>query len=86
MADVGTSDISFSGLRTAYNSGNQDDADDDSGLNAGNANTSLSQFRTANFTDGSSVPDGSNTISIKDDFQGKTFGSSGGGGGGRGGR
>ena len=84
MAGVGTTNISFSRLRTAYNSGNQNDAADDSGLNAGNANTSLSQFRTANFTDGSSVPDGSNTISIKDDFQGNTFGS--GGGGGRGGR
>ena len=77
MAGVGGDNISFSKLRTAYNAGGLDDADDDTGLNAGTANTKLSDFRTANFTDGSSVPAGSNTISINDHFKGKTFGSGG---------
>ena len=74
-AAVGSSNISLSGLRTAYNNGGLDDADDDSGLNAGTSNTSLDDFRTANFTDSSSVPAGSAAISIGTHFRNKTFGS-----------
>ena len=75
MADVGASNISFSGLRGNYNTGGLDDADDDSGLNAGNTNTALSDFRTAKFDDGSAVPSGSNAISIGSHFRNKKFGS-----------
>ena len=76
-----TNGTSFSELRTAYNNGNQDDADDDSGLQSED-DTSLSQFRTANFTDGTSIPAGTDPISIGTHFlnsgTGRTFGSGGG--------
>ena len=75
MPDVGSLNISFSGLRGNYNTGGLDDADDDSGLNAGNTNTALSDFRTANFDDDSAVPSGSDAISIGSHFRNKTFGS-----------
>ena len=66
--------ISFSSLRTAYNNGGLDDADDDTGLNSGTSNTSLSDFRTAVMADAPPVPAGSAAISIGTVFRGKTFG------------
>ena len=67
--------ILFSSLRTAYNNGGLDDADDDSGLSASlPAPVSLSDFRTAVMADAPPVPSGSATISIGTVFRGKTFG------------
>ena len=75
MAGYGNpTSISFSDLRTSYNNGGLDDAADDSGLNSGTSNTSLSDFRTAVMTDAPPVPSGSATISIGTVFRGKTFG------------
>lgn len=76
MADIGSSNISFSGLKAAYVAGGGTGADGNSNLNDGETNTSisLSDFRNAGLTDGTSIP-GSGEISINDDFKGKTFGS-----------
>ena len=63
---VGSSDISFSGLQTAQNLVYTDMANP----------ISLSEFRGKGFTDGSSVPGGSDTISISSHLRGKVFGSS----------
>lgn len=68
MAGVGTEDISFSSLRTAW--GN---ASYTGGSDPGATNISLSEFYGATFTDGTSAP-ASGEISISD-FSGKTFGS-----------
>jgi len=77
MADIGSSSISFSGLKAAYVAGGGTDADDNDKLRDGKTNTkiSLSFFRNATFTDGTSVP-ASGAISLNTDFKGKTFGSS----------
>ena len=72
---VGSSDISFSGLQSAYAGTSLTNAADNSGLNSGTANTSLADFRGATFTDGNSVP-ASGEISILTHMRGKTFGSS----------
>jgi hypothetical protein len=72
MASVGSSNITFASLRTAYNSGGGDDATGDANLQSGSIK--LADFRGATFTDGTSVPS-SGEISIDDDFKGKTFGS-----------
>ena len=63
---VGSSDISFSGLQTAQNLVYADMANP----------ISLSEFRGKVFTDGSSVPGGSDAISISSHLRGKVFGSS----------
>lgn len=73
MATVGSSNISFTDLRTAYNAGGEDDATGDANLQSGSIK--LADFRGASFTDDSSVP-ASGSISVNDDFAGKTFGSS----------
>tara|TARA_B100000575_G_scaffold1167_1_gene886 strand:- start:1413 stop:2222 length:810 start_codon:yes stop_codon:yes gene_type:complete len=70
MAGIGSSSISFSGLRTAW--GN---ASYVGGSDPGASNISLSEFRNATFTDGTSVP-ASGQISLDTNFKGKTFGSS----------
>lgn len=70
MAGVGSTNISFNSLRTAW--GNASYA---GGSDPGSTNISLSEFRGATFTDGTSVPS-SGEISINDDFKDKTFGSS----------
>ena len=70
-AAVPSSNISFSGLRTAYRNGAQDDAG--SALDDGSATIGLALFRNANFTNGAPVPS-SGEISINDDFKGNTFG------------
>ena len=70
MANIGSSNISFSGLRTAW--GNSSYL---GGSDPGSSNISISEFRGAEFTDGSSIPD-SGQISIDSNFKGKTFGSS----------
>jgi len=77
MAGIGSSSISFSGLKAAYVAGGGTDADDNVKLRDGKTNTkiSLSFFRNAGFTDGTSVP-ASGKISLNTDFKGKTFGSS----------
>lgn len=63
---VGTSNIKFSDLKTKYNS------------NGGSIgySISLSNFRGAGFTNGTTVPS-SGSISINSHFKGKTFGGSG---------
>ena len=63
---VGTTNIKFSDLKTKYNS------------NGGSIGSSfsLSDFRGAGFTNGTTVPS-SGEISINSHFKGKTFGSSG---------
>lgn len=73
MASVGSSNITFSGLRTAYNTGGEDDATGDANLQSGSIK--LADFRGAGFTDDSSVPT-TGSISVNDNFAGKTFGSS----------
>ena len=77
MAGVGSSSISFSGLKASYVAGGSTDADGNSSLRDGKTTSSisLSDFRNAGLTDGTSIP-GSGEISINDDFKGKTFGSS----------
>lgn len=70
MAGVGSSSISFSGLRTAW--GNSSYL---GGSDPGSSNISISEFRNAEFTDGTSVPS-SGQISIDSNFKDKTFGSS----------
>ena len=65
--DIGTSDISFSNIVTAYNNVL------DTPLPT--TNISLSNFRDATFTDGSSIPS-TGAISIFSNFRGKTWGSS----------
>jgi hypothetical protein len=74
MASVGSSNITFASLRTAYNSGGEDDATGDANLQSGSIK--LADFRGAGFTDDSSIPT-SGSISVNDDFSGKTFGSAG---------
>ena len=71
--DVGTSNISFSGLRASWGAaGYVGGTDPGSGSDS---NISLSEFRGATFTTGPSVPDGSDEeISINDDFKERTFG------------
>ena len=73
---VGTSNISFQGLQSAYAGTSLTNASDSGGLNSGTSNTSLSDFRNATFTNGTSVP-ASGEISISSVFREKTFGSSG---------
>lgn len=68
MAGVGSSNISFSGLRSSW--GNVSYA---GGSDPGSTNISLSEFRNAILTDGTSIP-ASGEISIKDDFKDKIFG------------
>ena len=78
MAGVDQSSISFSSLKASYVAGGGNDASGNSSLSDGKTNTSisLSDFRNAGFTNGTSVPSGSDEISINDNFKGKTFGSS----------
>ena len=73
-AVINTSNISFTHLRTKWSN-----AGFSGGSDPGTSNISLSEFRGATFTNGTTVPS-SGEISIKDDFKGKTFGTSGGGG------
>lgn len=75
MATVGSSNISFTSLRTAYNAGDANDAAEETELDDGSGPIKLADFRGASFTDDSSVPT-SGSISVNDDFAGKTFGSS----------
>ena len=83
---VGTSDISFSGLKESYVAGGQTDAAQNGKLRDGKTTTPISKshFGGAGFTDGTSVPSGSNEISINSNKKGKTFGAAGGGGSGSG--
>ena len=76
MAEISSSNISFSGLKAAYVAGGGTGADSDSKLRDNKTNTSisLSFFRNAALTDGNNIP-GSGEISINDDFKGKIFGS-----------
>jgi len=78
MAGVGPSSISFGGLKASYVAGGGTDASGNSSLRDEETNTSisLSDFRNAVFTNGTTVS-ASGEISINDDFKGKTFKSSG---------
>ena len=72
---IGTSYISFSGLRSAWGEASYVGGSDPG--SGSNSNISLSEFRGATFTNDTSVPDDSDEeISIEDDFKNKTFGSS----------
>ena len=66
MAGVDQSSISFSSLKASYVAGGGNDASGNSSLSDGKTNTSisLSDFRNAGFTNGTSVPSGSDEISI----------------------
>jgi hypothetical protein len=77
MADIGTTNISFSSLKAAYVAGGKTDGDGNSGLRDGEIDTaiSISSFRNASLSDGSSIPSGTNEISINSHFKDKTFGS-----------
>lgn len=68
MADIGSSNISFSGLKTAW-----ENAGYAGGSDPGSSNISLSEFRNATFSDGTSVP-ASGQISINTNFKDKIFG------------
>ena len=82
-ADVGTSNISFSGMRTAWGTVTYNGGSDPG--NSDGTNISLSGFRGAQFTNSTSIPS-SGSISIDTNFKGKTFKSaSSGGKGGKGG-
>ncbi len=74
MAGFG-GDISFSGLKAAYVAGGGTGADGNSSLRDSQTNTSisLSFFRNAGLTDGTSIP-GSGQISLKTNFKDKIFG------------
>ena len=72
--EVGSSNISFSGLRESWGTESYVGGSDPG--SGSNSNISLSEFRGATFTNDTSVPDDSDEeISIEDDFQGRTFGS-----------
>ena len=73
---VSNSNISFSSLKSAYADASITSASGNSDLTDGNSTNpiSLSLFRNATFTDGTTIPS-SGEISINDDFKGKTFGS-----------
>lgn len=75
MANIGSSNISFSGLKAAYVAGGDTSASGNSSLKDGKTNTaiSLSFFRNALLTDSSVIP-ASGQISINTNFKGKTFG------------
>ena len=75
MAGIGSSSISFKGLKAAYVAGGDTSASGDSSLNDNKINTaiSLSFFRSALLTDGGVIP-ASGQISINTNFKGKTFG------------
>ena len=74
---VGSSNISFSSLKSAYADASITSASGNSDLTDGKSNTpiSLSLFRNATFTNSTSVPS-SGEISVNDDFKSKTFGTS----------
>lgn len=69
---IGTSDISFSGLRTKYIGTSLTNAADDEGLQSNTDNISLSDFRGATFYGGTSVPE-TDDISVNSVFKGKKF-------------
>ena len=75
MANIGSTNISFSGLKAAYVAGGRTDASGNNSLRDGQTNTSisLSFFRNAGLTDGTSIP-GSGQISLNTNFKDKTFG------------
>lgn len=65
MAAIGTTNIKFSDIKTAYNSANDYDLTNP---------ISLSEFRSATFTDSTSVPSATaDAININSHFKGKTF-------------
>ena len=69
-AEVGDTNITFSGLRTKWgNRGYNGGSDPGSGSNS---NISISEFRGAGFSDNSSIPS-SGAISINTHFKGKSF-------------
>ena len=81
-AEVETINISFSAMRTAWGTVSYSGLADPG--NPGGTNLSLSEFRGAQFTNGTSIPS-IGSISIDTNFKGKTFkAASGGGKGGKG--
>ena len=78
MAGIGTTNISFSGLKSAYVAGGGTGADQNGKLRDNKTTTpiGLSYFRNASLTDGTNISSGSSTISINSHLKGKTFGSS----------
>lgn len=75
MVTIGPNNISIKGLRDKWAQSNFLKVDGTSGTDPGLTNISLSSFRDALFTDETNVPE-SGSISIKDHFRNKVFGSS----------
>ena len=75
MVTIGPNNISIKGLRDKWAQSNFLKVDGTSGTDPGLTNISLSSFRGALFTDGTNVPE-SGSISIKNHFRNKVFGSS----------
>jgi hypothetical protein len=71
-ADVGTSSISFSGLRTAWSN-----ASYAGGSDPGSSTISISEFHGATFTSGDPInaDEAGDSVSINTHFKGRTFGS-----------
>ena len=74
MVTIGPNNISIKGLRDKWSQSNFLKVDGTSGTGPGLTNISLSSFRDALFTDETNVPE-SGSISIKDHFRNKIFGS-----------
>ena len=74
MTNIGDTNINFLDLRNKWSQSNFLKVDGTSGTGPGLTNISLSSFRDALFTDETNVPE-SGSISIKDHFRNKIFGS-----------
>ena len=78
MASVGSSNISFEGLKNAYLNGGEGDASGNSSFNStSGTKVILSWFRNAGFTNDTTVPSATAppaAISIGSHFRNKTFG------------
>ena len=71
MSTIGPNNINILNLRNLWS---QTDPPFLNGSDPGTTNISLSEFRGASFTDGSSVPTGNSEISIGTHFRNKIFG------------
>jgi len=76
MSDIGSSNISFSSLKSKYSTSSVTSASKNDNLRDGKTNSDihLSYFRGTTLSDGSVIPS-SNDISINSHFKDKTFGS-----------
>ena len=79
MTNIGDTNINFLDLRNKWSQSNFVKSDGSSGSGPGTTDISLSSFRDALFTNGTSVPTGNGEISIDTHFKNKVFGTSGSG-------